>query len=383
MAATERAGAILAAALALPGLAPPVRAEGAPVSNVIGVKWLSYQDSQPGLQRLGVKAPSVYGTVRLGPAWSVDGSMVTDTVSGASPRWHSSVSGASRMSDQRHAGEVTVRHYQARSSWSIGASRSQENDYISNGLSGEASFSSEDNNTTWTVGLAMARDRIDPTGGGFLGTVANERKRTVQALVGWTRAVSPFDIVQLNATVNASEGYLSDPYKAFDNRPSTRQQLAVLARWNHWLGADGPTGSALRTSLRGYGDNWGVVGLTAGLEWAQPLGERLTLTPSMRYTTQSSASFYRDALADPTTLPIPAGYDPSNPPEISYDHRLSAFGAITYGLKAEVSLPEGWSFDAKAEAYQQRAAWRIGGPGSPGLDPFRATFFQLGASRRF
>ena len=31
----------------------------------------------------------------------------------------------------------------------------------------------------------------------------------------------------------------------------------------------------------------------------------------------------------------------------------------------------------------QRSDWRVGGPGSPGLEPFSARFVQVGLARRF
>ena len=37
----------------------------------------------------------------------------------------------------------------------------------------------------------------------------------------------------------------------------------------------------------------------------------------------------------------------------------------------------------KLERYEQRSGWRVGGQGSPGIDPFGATMVQLGVSRSF
>ena len=56
--------AVLAAALALPGMVPAANAESAPESGQIGFKYLSYRDSQPGLKRVSVDAPSENGNSR-------------------------------------------------------------------------------------------------------------------------------------------------------------------------------------------------------------------------------------------------------------------------------------------------------------------------------
>ena len=67
---------------------------------------------------------------------------------------------------------------------------------------------------------------------------------------------------------------------------------------------------------------------------------------------------------------------------LSADHRLSAFGAVTLGLKAELRLAE-WTADVKYERYEQRSGWRVGGQGSPNLDVFSADSLQFGMSRKF
>ena len=108
------------------------------------------------------------------------------------------------------------------------------------------------------------------------------------------------------------------------------------------------------------------------------------MTPSFRYYTQSAAKFYYDPVYDPDVgAPYPVGYFTNTPKYISPDQRLSAFGAITVGLKVAMKVTQDWTVDAKVERYEQRSDWRIGSHGSPGLDPFRATFFQFGVSRSF
>src|SRR5439155_1168229 len=65
------------------------------------------------------------------------------------------------------------------------------------------------------------------------------------------------------------------------------------------------------------------------------------------------------------------------------DTRLSAFGAITPGIAVAKLLPEGWSIDLKVELYRQRSGWRIGGGGSPGLEPFSARWIEAGIAKTF
>ena len=180
------------------------------------------------------------------------------------------------------------------------------------------------------------------------------------------------------AAEKAALAIQGDPYKTLDFRPSERRQLAVLARWNHFLDADGST---LRGSYRFYRDSFGVIAGTLQGEWVKPVTQSLTLTPLLRLYSQSSASFYVDAQYDDAGFPI---FPDLLPGQLNAgDQRLSAFGAISLGLSAEYKVSNVWTISAAVEGYEQRTSWRVGGQGSLGLDPFRAVFVQVGASHKF
>ena len=371
-------GAVVMAALSLPGVwLAPAHAETAPEQGIVAFKYLHYEDSQPGFKRITVRAPSLYVMTPIGSQWAVEGSVVVDSLSGATPRWQTAVSSASAMDEERMAADVKVTRYFERSSYSLGASTSHEHDYVSDALSLSGSWSSSDNNTTWNLGVGGASDRIDPTEGGVAG-VSGKTKRTGELIVGVTQALSSVDIVQLNLTYGKGRGYYDDPYKLLDARPGKREQAALLGRWNHYLAGDPST---LRASYRFYRDSFGITAHTLQGEWAKPISEALTLTPSVRLYTQSAAKFYAVAREDETGLPVLPDVQPGQ--LNSGDQRLSAFGAMALGLKAQYKLDALWTVDVKFEAYEQRSNWRVGGTGSTGVDPFRARFLQVGASRRF
>lgn len=368
---------IVAAALALPGIVATVaavapataQAESAPEQAVVGLKYLDYNESQPGLKRIKVRAPSAYLLTPVGSKWSVEGSAVHDDVSGASPKYYSDVSGASVMHDKRNAGDVKVTRYFERSAFGLGASYSKEHDYLSRGLSFDTRFASADNNTTLNAGLGYANDRINPVNR----KVENEKKRTTDLMVGVTQAWSSRDLVQANLTMGFGRGYFSDPYKLYDNRPNKRNTTAMLLRWNH-RGDNWP--GSLRTSYRYYTDSFGVRAHTAEINWVQALGRSWTVTPLLRYYTQRAASFYFDPSSN---YPGPA----AQTQYYANDQRVSAFGALTWGLKVDWKITERWSADLKYERYQQRSEWRVGGDGSPGIAPFSANWLQLGLSAAF
>ncbi|HYD81702.1 MAG TPA: DUF3570 domain-containing protein [Paucimonas sp.] len=368
---------ILAAAFALPGLHTAAHAESAPEQGVISLKYVDYQDRQPGLERTSVRSPSLSVLAPIAGVWAIEGSLVYDDVSGASPRYHTAVSGASRMEDERTAADLKVTRYFPRGSASIGAAYSDENDYRSKAVSLQGSVSSEDKNTTATFGAGVTNDTIDPVNL----IVVGERKRTVEWMAGVTQVLSPRDIVQLNFTHAAGRGYFSDPYKYVDNRPRERNQRNVLLRWNHHVDGSGGTS---RLAYRHYRDSFGIRAHTFSAEYVQPLSGGWIVTPSARVYSQSAAYFYFDPVYHGIFgPPFPPGYTFADPRPLSADQRLSAFGAHTFGVKVEKRLAADWSVDIKFERYEQRSSWRLFGSGSPGLQPLTARIVQIGVSKRW
>lgn len=363
-------GRLLAAAMALP-LAMPAQAESAPEHGLVAFKLLDYRESQPGADRVRVKAPSLLVQAPISGEWSVGGSLISDAISGASPAYHSS--GLTPLRDHRHAVEANVTRWFPNGSLTVGANFSSEADYVSRGVSMLATRSSDDKNTTWSAGVGVNRDSINPSNQ----VVVRERKRVLDLLLGLTQVFTTHDIAQFNLGVSLGSGYFSDPYKVFDERPRTRNHTTLQARWNHHVEG---TGSTLRVSWRWYADTYRIRSHTLGLEVVQPLPGGWTLTPALRLYTQSAARFYVDA------GPIDSPFVP-NPPEgaLSYteDQRMSAFGARTLGLKIAKQLDADWLVDVKFERYGQRAGWRLFGTGSPDLLPFNARSLQIGLSRRF
>lgn len=379
-------GSVVMAALALPTVMPmAAQAETAPEHGVVSLRYLSYQDqqkvrvqyptydgSEPSkLKRVKATSPSISVLAPIGTRWSLEASGVKDDVSGATPRYYSDVTGASLMEDQRKAGDLKVTRHFDRAGVSLGVMHSTENDYKSTAYSLDTRFSTDSNNTTFNIGLGVARDKINPVNQ----IVENETKNTNEVIAGVTHALNANDLVQVNLSYSHGKGYYDDPYKLRDVRPDYRKQAAGLVRWNHHFSS---AGSTLRSSYRYYRDSFGVRAHTAEMGLVQPLGDLFFMTPLIRYHDQSSARFYYDPVPDGSIYPgslVPLQYK-------SVDHRLAAFGAITLGLRAELRLNT-WTADISYEHYEQRGKWRVFGTGSPGLDVFSADSLQVGLSKKF
>ncbi len=367
---TGSGSALLAAALALPGILPATAiAQLTPDPGLIQLKYLDYRDSQPGADRMRVSSPSLYGRTPLSDSLQAEGAIVYDSISGASPLYHNTLSGASHLgvTDYRRAGDAKLTKYFNNFSVGVGATVSTERDYFSRALSLDVRVASDDRNRTFDFGVGGASDRINLTNG----LAENKKKQTVDLLAGITQALSPDAIVQSTLTYTDGHGFYSYPYKTLDARPDHRQILAWLTRYNQYLPRFDAT---INASYRYLHDSFGSSSQAIDLTWNQPIANGWTLAPNARYYTQSAAYFYYDP-------PFSQGFVPGG--LYTADTRLSAFGALTAGLTVTKQLANGWSVNAAVDFYQQRSDWRLGGGGSPGLEPFFARWIVVGIDKTF
>ncbi len=159
------ASALLAAALALPGMLPAsAQAQAVADHGIIELKYLDYRDWQPGANRMTVRSPSLYTLLPLNDTTEFEGSLVYDAMSGASPLYHNTLSGASGLgvTDYRTAGDGKLTKYF--NGWSLGVAGvvSSERDYLSRGGSVDVRIFSDDRNRTYAFGIGGANDRINP-----------------------------------------------------------------------------------------------------------------------------------------------------------------------------------------------------------------------------
>ena len=263
-------------------------------------------------------SPSLYLLKPLSDSLAAEGSLVYDGISGASPLYHNTLSGASGkggVTDYRTAGDVKLTKYFDGAAVGVGAAISSERDYLSRALSLDVRVSSDDRNRTYAFGIGGASDNINSTNG----VAEGKHRRTVDLLLGVTQALSAEAIVQSNLTWSAGHGYYSDPYKTIDIRPDGRRILAWLTRYNQHLPRSDAT---LSLSYRYARDSFGSDSHTVEAAWHQPLADGWSIRPGLRYYTQAAADFYFDP-------PFPQGFSFGEP--YTADTRLSAFGALNPG----------------------------------------------------
>ena len=366
-------GTLFAAALALPGMLPAsALAQSAPDEGVIALRYYDYRDWQPGAERISVQSPYLYALVPLSDSLALEGSLVYDSVSGASPLFHDTLSGASGhgIGDYREAGDARLTKYLHDGSIAVGAAYSHEQDYISRAASVEWRRWTVDRNRTYAIGFGAARDRINAVEG-VNGPVLDRPRETYDYLLGVTQVLRADAVVESTITWSDGRGYYADPYKLLDARPDHRRIFTWLTRLNVYVPRPDATA---KLAYRYLADSFGDDSHMLEASWLQALPAGFTLTPTVRYLTQSAARFYHDP-------PFPEGRVPGEP--FTADARLSAFGAFTLGLRIAKALPHGITVDFAANFYRQRGDWRLGGHGSPGLAEFSARWIEFGLAKRF
>jgi hypothetical protein len=236
---------------------------------------------------------------------------------------------------------------------------SVEDDYtsINFGFNREKSFNQK--NTTFSWGLAMNNDTSDPTSTSATPDPKKEHKQAGTFSVGFAQVIDRASAIQTSLVYQYSDGYLDDPYKLVsaggvnraDLRPGTKSQFSWLTRYRHHFKA---AKGSLHADYQFYWDTWDVSSHTFELGWYQTLFDRVTLSPTLRYYTQSGARFYAPFFA--STLPADRN--------ASSDYRLSPFGAISYRLRAETRLADklkmDWRLGVQWEGYMSDGSFALG-----------------------
>lgn len=273
--------------------------------------------------------------------------LVNEDMSGASPTFVQpsasfapvqAMSGAT-IEDTRNDILFSTNYYLNNGRLGFGTGYSTENDYqaINATFDGETHFNEK--NTTLGAGLGFSYDTIEPTDGDIiLNRPEKEDKQTYTLNLGLSQILSRGSNVQSSLTYAHPTGYLSDPYKEMfvlgnpllpDNRPDARNQLTWLTRYRGYVRElDG----TFHADYQFYIDDWGIQSHTVEIAWHKMLWDQLRIVPSLRYYSQTEADFY-----EPFFLAPPAGG------EWSSDYRLSAYGALGFGLKADWFFRVPWT----------------------------------------
>lgn len=264
---------------------------------------------------------------------------------------------------------------------SVGASASDEYDYLHLGVNATVSRDFNQRNTTVSAGLAFASDLIDPVGGtptpltsmldvGDLSNRLGEQDKDIADLVlGVTQVFSRNLVIQASYSLSNSSGYLNDPYKIvsvvdgitgdtvartptpgidgpshefiFENRPDKRTKHSFYTQAKYYM-----SGNVLDASYRYMTDDWGIDSQTFDVRYRWPISDQRYLEPHVRFYSQTDADFYQIGVVDGVAMPAFA----------SSDYRLGNFDATTVGFKYGWETHNGNSMSVRLELYQQRGS---------------------------
>jgi hypothetical protein len=332
-----------------------LRTASAWAQSAVKYKRLRYDETQPGIT---VDEDTLEVQLQFENEDRFHFDLTHDVVTGASPTGlpqNNTTTGASAAAGKAGQGQQFAKFQDERWAADIGyaplLSRtlrldttlhfSTERDYRSTGITLAPTFELNKKNTVVTPSITLYRDRVLPSN-----STPDADKRTVVYALDASQILNPRNVVSLGLALNASEGYLTDPYKRVpvgtaavdETRPDRRSggslQVGLRTKpWDH---------HALDFKLRYYRDDWDIRSWTGNASLLSELGEKWLLEWFGRYYQQSKAYFWQSTYA--------AG-DSSK--YRSADPRLSTFDSTTLGLTGTFKATEHWWFELSFAQYLQ------------------------------
>jgi len=273
----------------------------------------------------------------------------------------------------------------------------------------EERFSDEQSGSFRFKGIEGSAGQIESTYdslGRRSGAVLNGNRQDWGTQLGLTQVLNKDAVLELNMGYIRSTGFMANPYKlvyAFnfealpeqdlsqpllfigqqariEIRPDERNQFNWNLGYNQYIA---PLDAALHFDYRFAHDDWGINAHTFEADWAQPIGSGWTVTPRVRYYSQSGADFYTpfltilttgydtpaldsngDAILDGDGNPVTNHIDTTKVPKYySSDQRLSGFGALSGGVTVAKQFAKGVSLETGFEYYTHQGSLKIGGGG--------------------
>ncbi len=135
-----------------------------------------------------------------------------------------------------------------------------------------------------------------------------------------------------------------------ENRPDYRNIWSFSNQVNHHMP---DLDATLHFDYRYYIDDWGINSHTFQFKWYQAAPWGITVTPTLRYYSQSQADFFAPYFLAPRA----DGY-------YSSDYRLSAFGELSGGLILSKKFAKGIKLDTGFEYVVHAGGLKLGGGGT-------------------
>ncbi|MCI0501025.1 MAG: DUF3570 domain-containing protein [Epsilonproteobacteria bacterium] len=346
--------------------------------DYVRVEVLQYNEND---SRVSVLAPSIEVNKEFGTDYTLNVDLVADSVSGASPTYYDTASGASAYSrgvqndpanikkdnvnfeEQRTAiGVNLTTRFDSRDELQTGINISAEHDFYSAELSGSyLHYLDGSKNQSLTVGGSYQSNqilkKIDTTSG------ASEKLTSdiYNLQVGFSQVLNQKSVASIGLFFTNESGYLSSPYHNIvrngntieaENKPDAKTGYGVKFGYQNAL----TDNLSSQYSYKFYSDNWGINSHTIDTQFYYDLSSKIILGGGLRYYTQTKADFYGENF---TTEKF-----------ASSDERVKDFNAITYKGSIDYKINDKLSYNFGANLYDQ----------STGL---QATTFTTGIKYKF
>lgn len=247
------------------------------------------------------------------------------------------------LTDRRDAGSMlyTYRTPKKRNEISMGASYSEESDFINTGASAEyLMYLDKGKNRSMTIGASFMKnevfDYLEDHWNTFdlintqigISQVFNSHsvgKASIYFMNEDGHLSNPyFNVVRrINVTAEATDPAYFKFYLSRDSRPDKRQAGGLATQYVNIVG----NGTALHVSYRYYQDSWAVRSHTLEGKSFHDVGSKFRIGPVLRFYDQSAASFFKAHDA------VDSVFDESG--FATADHRLGDYTSWTAQLGIE------------------------------------------------
>ena len=275
---------------------------------------------------------------------------------------------------------------------------SLEDDFDSTFGSSNLSWELNNKLTTLTAGFSLANNDItreavraggphDHSTGELEDFEATSKYRTFD--LGFSQILTKNTLFHLNGSYIRQRGYLSNPYKlvnitgeitpeeyneaafgsggsgstwdAFTDlevagfelfrevRPEKRDIWVIATGLNQHIPS---LDASVQFDYRFFMDNWDISSHTFELAWYQDLPYGISVTPNIRYYSQSSADFF-----------APFFRAPRSDGNYSSDYRLSDYGALSGGISVNKEFTKGFNLNVGFEYRTHKGSLKLGGGG--------------------
>jgi hypothetical protein len=244
----------------------------------------------------------------------------------------------------------------------LGFNVSAEYDFTSVSANALWDHDTNQKNTTYSAGINVEYDYIDPVGGapeGLTSMTAQDKnddddRTIIDLLFGVTQVIDKTSLFQVNLSLSESDGYLTDPYKfvsivdsvtgepvdqLFENRPDSRSRQSLFGKYKKMF----TNKDILTASYRYMTDDWGIDSHTFDVTYRFRFNSGYFIQPHLRWYTQTEADFYYYFRRD----------DQRVPGDASADYRLGDMDAVTYGFKFGKAIDERHVWSVRLERYEQ------------------------------